>query len=159
MNLCIIGSAQHWNKDSFNACKELAERLGKGFKGKFVTGGERGGPPCSFVHSLPEKRQKDVIFMVPLNVANWKIGEKDEIEGALTLLNGETDEERQECLAEFGDVFIMIEGGPGAQREAQLALDAGKQVFVLPFGSPYAEEIEKKVGKCNINTICRNLTI
>lgn len=156
MNLVIIGSCQHYNPNSHKVCLELADRL-KNLDGKFITGGESGGPPCTFVHSLPEKRRKDVIFVVPKNYkTEWGVGDKDELKGSKTIMMGETDEERQQCLSEMGDVFIMIEGGPGAANEARMALKMGKQVFAFPHLSPFAKEIYDEAGVCfTMDSLCK----
>jgi len=64
--------------------------------------------------------------------------------GSLDLeLSGEHMSERRQNLSEVGDIFLMLNGGFGTLDEANLALQAGKQVITLPFTGGGARVIER----------------
>lgn len=177
VNVAIIGSTSHWSNFTRVFCNVLVWHLRGVTNVTFMTGGEAGGPPSTFVHALRPLKNKSVSikFIVPEQAfPNWKWDdsidgvaypdaepdetlpwedyELDVMDGAETVTMGRTDKDRQKELAQHADIFLMIEGGPGAANEARNALKLRKPVFVVRGSSPRADEIFNEVGIDYTNT-------
>ncbi|MCB1739403.1 MAG: hypothetical protein KDK91_03475, partial [Gammaproteobacteria bacterium] len=59
----------------------------------------------------------------------------------LTLSAGRDMHERREVLGRVGEVFVCVEGGPGTEHEARVALGSGALVIPLASSGGFAREL------------------
>ncbi|MEA5582427.1 GUN4 domain-containing protein [Nodularia harveyana UHCC-0300] len=123
----VIGSTSFWNISTPAICESTGEKLAKLDDILLLTGGVSGIPEAlsrSFWrHQKPDNSAR-VIHIQPQGFDPWEYGEN--------LTAGDTLAERRWILAHLAPVYLLLEGGSGAEQEAQWALKAG--AIVIPVG-------------------------
>ena len=128
VRVAVIGSTSFWHDESEETCAEIGQRLAA-FEGMvLLTGGVSGVGECigrGFVEGCRTLgRIPSVIHVLPRGCAAWDYG--------ITLFAGETMSERREILGRLAKAFIVVEGGPGSEHEATVAMTHG--AVLVPVG-------------------------
>src|SRR5881227_2044854 len=124
----VLGSTDFWHADSERTCAEIG-RLLAGIPGLvLLTGGVEGigeGVGRSFFQARRDSGQEPRVYHVlPEGEEAWDYGE--------TLFAGSDMTERREVLGRLSRLFLMVEGGPRAGHEADVA--SAKGAVVIPVG-------------------------
>jgi hypothetical protein len=126
--VAVLGSTDFWHADSERTCAELG-RLLAGIPGLvLLTGGVEGIGEAvgrNFFRTRGETGEEPRVYhILPEGEEVWDYGE--------TLFAGADMTERREILGRLCKHFILVEGGPGAAHEAQVA--SNNAGVVLPVG-------------------------
>ncbi|WP_206107626.1 SLOG cluster 4 domain-containing protein [Paludisphaera rhizosphaerae] len=126
--VAILGSTDFWHADSERTCARIGQLLA-GIRGLvLLTGGVEGIGEAvgrSFFRARCESGQEPRVYHVlPEGEEAWDYGE--------TLFAGADMTERREVLGRLSKVFLMVEGGPRAGHEADVAAAHG--AVVIPVG-------------------------
>jgi predicted Rossmann-fold nucleotide-binding protein len=126
--VAVLGSTDFWHSDSKRTCAEIG-RLLAGVPGlTLVTGGVEGIGEAvgrSFFQTRRNAElEPDVYHVLPWGEPEWDYGK--------TLFAGADMTERREVLGRLSALFVMVEGGPGAGHEAEVASAHGS--IVIPVG-------------------------
>jgi hypothetical protein len=126
--VAVLGSTDFWHADSERTCTEIG-RLLAGIPGlALLTGGVEGIGEAvgrSFSRARGNVGQETRVYHVlPKGEPAWDYGE--------TLFAGSDMTERREILGRLSALFVMVEGGPRAGHEADVA--AGHGALVIPVG-------------------------
>jgi hypothetical protein len=124
----VLGSTDFWHADSERTCSEIG-RLLAGISGLvMLTGGVEGIGEAvgrNFFQTRRDSGQEPCVYHVlPEGEEAWDYGE--------TLFAGSDMTERREILGRLSRLFVMVEGGPRAGHEADVALVHG--AVVIPVG-------------------------
>jgi hypothetical protein len=126
--VAVLGSTDFWHADSERTCSHIS-RLLAGIPGLvLLTGGVEGIGEAvgrSFFQARRDSGQEPRVYHVlPEGEEAWDYGE--------TLFAGSDMTERREVLGRLSAVFLMVEGGPRAGHEADVAAAHG--AVVIPVG-------------------------
>jgi hypothetical protein len=126
--LVIIGSTSFWGPDSARICDAIAADLAELEDLVAVTGGMDGvglsfGRAFSAARKAMAKPEK-LYHLLPAGFGPCDSG--------VTIDAGNDFFERREVLGRLGQIYLMIEGGPGTEHEAQVAVSKGFPV--IPVG-------------------------
>jgi hypothetical protein len=126
--VAVLGSTDFWHADSERTCSQIG-RLLAGIPGLvLLTGGVEGIGEAvgrSFFQARRDAGQEPRVYHVlPEGEEAWDYGE--------TLFAGSDMTERREVLGRLSGVFLMVEGGPRAGHEADVAFAHG--AVVIPVG-------------------------
>jgi hypothetical protein len=126
--VAVLGSTDFWHADSERTCAEIG-RLLAGIPGLvLLTGGVEGIGEAvgrSFFQARRDAAQEPRVYHVlPEGEPAWDDGE--------TLFAGSDMTERREILGRLSGLFVMVEGGPRAGHEAEVAACHG--AVVIPVG-------------------------
>ncbi len=124
----VLGSTDFWHADSEETCSHIG-RLLAGIRGLvLLTGGVEGIGEAvgrSFFQARRDLGQEPRVYHVlPEGEEAWDYGE--------TLFAGSDMTERREILGRLSGVFFMVEGGPRAGHEADVASAHG--AVIIPVG-------------------------
>jgi hypothetical protein len=124
----VLGSTDFWHADSERTCSEIG-RLLAGISGLvLLTGGTEGIGEAigrSFFQARRDAGQEPRVYHVlPEGEEAWDYGE--------TLFAGSDMTERREALGRLSRLFVMVEGGPRAGHEADVAVAQG--AAIIPVG-------------------------
>jgi hypothetical protein len=124
----VLGSTDFWHADSERTCSEIG-RLLAGIPGLvLLTGGVEGIGEAvgrSFFRARRDAGQEPCVYHVlPEGEEAWDYGE--------TLFAGSDMTERREILGRLSGLFVLVEGGPRAGHEAEVALAHG--AALIPVG-------------------------
>lgn len=124
--LVVIGSTSLWHPESEPTCTALGRLLASVDGLVLLTGGVRGAGEAlgrSFHAARSAGGGIERLFHVlPHGSARWDYGE--------TLFAGSDMRERREILGRLGEIYVVIEGGPGTAHEASVAL--ARAALVIP---------------------------
>ena len=125
--LAVLGSTDFWHADSERTCSEIG-RLLAGIPGlALITGGVEGIGEAigrSFFQASRDAGQEPRVYHVlPQGEEACDYGE--------TLFAGGDMTERREILGRLSGLFLMVEGGPRAGHEADVA---AHEAIVIPVG-------------------------
>jgi uncharacterized protein (TIGR00725 family) len=119
--IVVIGSTSFWHEDSEQMCSDIGEHLAGVNSLVLLTGGVPGVGECvgrSFVKGCCTLGQTaSVIHVLPRGCGAWDYG--------TTLFAGDSMTERREILGRLAKVFVVVEGGPGTEHEANVAAAHG----------------------------------
>jgi hypothetical protein len=126
--VAVLGSTEFWHADSERTCTEIG-RLLAGIPGLvLLTGGVEGIGEAvgrSFFQARRDSGQEPRVYHVlPEGEDAWDYGE--------TLFAGSDMTERREVLGRLSGLFLMVEGGPRAGHEAEVA--SAHDAVVIPVG-------------------------
>jgi hypothetical protein len=126
--VAVLGSTQFWHADSERTCS-LIGRLLAWIPGLvLLTGGVEGIGEAvgrSIFRARRESGQEPCVYHVlPEGEEAWDYGE--------TVFAGSDMTERREVLGRLSRVFVMVEGGPRAEHETDVAAAHG--AVVIPVG-------------------------
>jgi hypothetical protein len=132
--VAILGSTDFWHADSERTCAEVG-RLLAGIPGLvLLTGGVEGIGEAvgrSFFQARCQAgKEPGVYHVLPKGAPAWDYGE--------TLFAGSDMTERREVLGRLSGVFVLIEGGPRAGHEADVASAHGAVVIPARRSGGYA---------------------
>jgi hypothetical protein len=130
----VLGSTDFWHADSERTCSEIG-RLLAGISGLvLLTGGVEGIGEAvgrNFFQTRRDSGQEPCVYHVlPEGEEAWDYGE--------TLFAGSDMTERREILGRLSRLFVMVEGGPRAGHEADIALVHGAAVIPVGRSGGYA---------------------
>ncbi len=161
--VAIIGSTSFWGVNTEAICNATGRKLATLEENlALLTGGVTGIPEAvsrSFWRECSQQNQPAPVYHIqPEGFEPWEYG--------TNLYGGKTLFERREILARMASVYVLIEGGPGAKQEAEVAIEAG--AVVIPVGvtggcakqfyqkmcRPYyiPSELWQKLGQQNISS-------
>jgi hypothetical protein len=126
--VAVLGSTDFWHADSERTCTEIG-RLLAGLPGLvLLTGGVEGVGEAvgrAFVQARSKAGQEPCVYhLLPEGEEAWDYGE--------TLFAGADMTERREILGRVSGLFVMVEGGPRAGHEAEVA--SAHAGVVIPVG-------------------------
>ena len=127
--LAVIGSTSFWAGNSEAICQAAGRYLAKIDNLVMLTGGVSGIPEAVSRNFSTER----VFHIQPYGFQPWDYG--------YNLYGGISLWERREILARMGDVYLLIEGGPGSEQEARRALEMGAVVIPVGITSGFAEKL------------------
>jgi len=141
IRLAVIGSQSFHSQISPSICEAAGKELAKIDRLVLLTGGVTGiGETVgrSFYRARKELERSPLVYhILPEGSQPWDYG--------LTLFGGFSMSDRRSILARMADLYLAIEGGPGAEQEAYLAMAKGGKI--LPVGSTggFAQELYQSV--------------
>ncbi len=116
--VAVLGSTDFWHADSERTCSQVGRLLACIPGLVLLTGGVEGIGEAvgrSFFQARRDADQEPRVYHVlPENEEAWDYGE--------TLFAGSDMTERREVLGRLSAVFLIVEGGPRAGHEADVAL-------------------------------------
>jgi hypothetical protein len=141
--VAILGSTDFWHADSERTCAEIG-RLLAGVPGlTLLTGGVEGIGEAvgrNFFQARRKLGQEPRVYHVlPEGEPAWDYGE--------TLFAGADMTERREILGRLSALFVMVEGGPRAGHEAEVASASGAVVIPVGRSGGYATTLYGRVGR------------
>jgi hypothetical protein len=141
--VAVLGSTDFWHADSERTCTEIG-RLLAGISGLvLLTGGVEGIGEAvgrSFFQARGDGGQEPRVYHVlPAGEPAWDYGE--------TLFAGSDMTERREILGRLSGLFVMIEGGPRAGHEADVAADHGAVVIPVGRSGGYAATLYGRMSR------------
>ncbi len=132
--LAVIGSTSFWGDSSEAICQAAGQYLAKIDNLVMLTGGVSGIPEA-VSRSFSTNR---VFHIQPQGSKLWDYGHN--------LYGGVDYRERREILARMASVYLLIEGGPGSQHEAQRALQMGAVVIPVGRSGGFAEKLYAQIN-------------
>jgi hypothetical protein len=126
--VAVLGSTDFWHADSERTCREMG-RLLAGVPGLLLlTGGVEGIGEAvgrNFFEARRDTGQEPRVYHVlPEGEEAWDYGE--------TLFAGSDMTERREVLGRLSTLFVLVEGGPRAAHEVEVAAAHG--AVLIPVG-------------------------
>lgn len=139
--LVVIGSTSFWGPDSARICDAIAENLAELEDLVAVTGG-MDGVGLSFGRAFSEARKalakpEKLYHLLPAGFGPCDSG--------VTIDAGYDFFERREVLGRLGQIYLMIEGGPGTEHEAQVAVSKGFPIIPVARTGGHAGSIYHSV--------------
>jgi len=132
--VAVLGSTEFWHADSERTCAEVGRLLAGLPSLVLLTGGVEGIGEAvgrSFFEARRTMGQEARVYHVlPEGEPAWDYGE--------TLFAGTDMTERREILARLSRLYVMIEGGPRAGHEAEVASAQGAAVIPVGRSGGYA---------------------
>jgi hypothetical protein len=141
--IAVLGSTDFWHADSERTCSETG-RLLAGISGLvLLTGGVEGIGEAvgrSFFQARLDSGQEPCVYHVlPKGEEAWDYGE--------TLFAGLDMTERREILGRLSELFLLVEGGPRAGHEAEVASDHGALVIPVGRSGGYAAALYDRTSR------------
>jgi hypothetical protein len=141
--VAVLGSTDFWHADSERTCTEIG-RLLAGIPGLILlTGGVEGIGEAvgrSFFQARRSAGQElRVYHVLPEGEPAWDYGE--------TLFAGADMTERREVLGRLYALFVMVEGGPRAAHEADVATAQGAVILPVGRSGGYAATLYGRVSR------------
>jgi hypothetical protein len=126
--LVVLGSTSFWREDSPELCHQLAVRLA-GIADLIAVTGGMSGVGETFGRAFAGERHRLGLTEQLYHLLPRGFGACD---SGVTLFAGADYEERREVLGRLGQVYLVVEGGPGTEHEVRVA--RGRGVIVIPVG-------------------------
>jgi hypothetical protein len=141
--VAVLGSTDFWQADSERTCTEVG-RLLAGIPGLILlTGGVEGIGEAvgrSFFQARRNAgKEPGVYHVLPKGEPAWDYGE--------TLFAGADMTERREVLGRLSALFVMVEGGPRAGHEAEVASAHGAVVIPVGRSGGFAATLYGRVSR------------
>ena len=139
----VLGSTEFWHADSERACVEIGRQMA-GIPGLvLLTGGVEGIGEAvgrSFFQAHRNSGQEPRIYHVlPEGEEPWDYG--------ATLFAGFDMTERREILGRLSRLFLILEGGPRAGHEAEVASAQGAVTIPVGRSGGYAAALYSRVNR------------
>ena len=143
--LAVLGSTDFWHADSQHTCTEVG-RLLTAIPGLILlTGGVEGIGEAigrSFSQACRERGIEPRIYHVlPEGEEPWDYGQ--------TLFAGADMTERREVLGRLARLYLLVEGGPRAQHEVEVAWNQGATVLPVGRSGGYAAALFAQMNRPN----------
>jgi hypothetical protein len=140
--VCVLGSTDFWHADSERTCSEIG-RLLAGVSGLLLlTGGVEGIGEAvgrGFFQARRDAGQEPRVYHVlPEGEGAWDYGE--------TLFAGSDMTERREILGRLSRRFVLVEGGPRAGHEADVASAHGAALIPVGRSGGHAATLYGRIG-------------
>jgi hypothetical protein len=130
----VLGSTDFWHPDSERTCSQIGRLLAGVPELVLLTGGVEGIGEAvgrSFSQARRASGQEPCVFHVlPEGEEVWDYG--------VTLFAGSDMTERREVLGRLSRLFVLVEGGPRAGHEVDVALAHGAAVIPVGRSGGYA---------------------
>jgi hypothetical protein len=141
--VAVLGSTEFWHADSEQTCTEIG-RLLAGIPGLvLLTGGVEGIGEAVGRHFFQACRdagqEPHVYHVLPEGEDAWDYG--------VTLFAGSDMTERREVLGRLSGLFVMVEGGPRAGHEADVASAHGAVVIPVGRSGGYAAALYGRMSR------------
>ncbi len=139
----ILGSSHIHGENTLEICTEIGRKLAEIGDIALLTGGMPGTAPAisrSFRYQKEKTGDTAKIYHILPHGFNHKDYGK-------TLNAGQDMLERREVLANLSDVYIVVEGGPGTQNEAEIAMKRQANLIPLAITGGYAKNLYEKLIK------------
>jgi hypothetical protein len=141
--VAVLGSTEFWRADSERTCAAIG-RLLAGVPGLvLLTGGVEGIGEAvgrSFFQARRDSGQAPHVYHVlPEGEEAWDYGE--------TLFAGADMTERREVLGRLSGLFVMVEGGPRAGHEAEVASAHGAVIIPVGRSGGYASALYDRISR------------
>jgi hypothetical protein len=140
--LVVLGSTDFWHSDSERTCAEIGRLLAGIPNVLLLTGGVEGIGEAvgrSFYQSRRASGLEPHVFHVlPLGEEAWDYGQ--------TLFAGADMTERREILGRLSGLYLLVEGGPRAGHEVDVALGSGATVIPVGRSGGYAAALYDRAG-------------
>jgi hypothetical protein len=141
--LVVVGSTSFWGKDSPELCQGMAIRLA-GIADLIAITGGMPGVGETFGQSFADERRclglpEQLFHVLPKGFRACDRG--------VTLFAGLDYEERREVLGRLGQVYLVIEGGPGTEHEVRVARGRGAAVIPVGRSGGHAGEVYPRVER------------
>jgi len=141
--VAVLGSTDFWHADSERTCTQIGRLLASIPGLVLLTGGVEGIGEAvgrSFFHARRDSGHEPRVYHVlPEGAGAWDYGE--------TLFAGSDMAERREVLGRLAGVFVMLEGGPRAGHEADVASAHGAVVIPVGRSGGYAAALYDWTGR------------
>jgi hypothetical protein len=127
-DLAVIGSSSFWHQDSSTTCRQIGQKLANLSSLSIITGGMEGAGETvarSFSDRLP-------VADVSMRILHLLPVEFDPTDYGKTIFVGEDVAVRREVLGRVSNLYLVIEGGPGTEHEAAVAM--AQDAALLPVG-------------------------
>lgn len=126
--LAVIGSTQFWDAGSPALCEAIARELAAIEQLVALTGG-MDGVGQTFAEAYEAARRSNGL---PVNLYHLLPRGSARQDSGTTLIAGGDFHERREILGLAAQIYLVIEGGPGTEHEAAVAVSRG--VAMIPVG-------------------------
>jgi hypothetical protein len=137
----VLGSTDFWHADSERTCFAIGRLLAGISKLVLLTGGVEGIGEAvgrSFFQGRLDSGQVPCVYHVlPEGEVAWDYGE--------TLFAGADMTERREILGRLSGLFVLVEGGPRAQHEVDVALAHGAAIIPVGRSGGYAAPLYGRI--------------
>jgi hypothetical protein len=135
--LVVVGSTSFWGEDSPQLCRLLAARLARIADLVAITGG-MSGVGETFGRAFAAERQRlglpeRLYHLLPRGCIARDSG--------MTLTAGTNYEERREVLGRVGQVYLVVEGGPGTAHEVRVARARSAPVIAVARTGGHARDV------------------
>ena len=142
--VAIIGSTSFWGATTEAICNATGRKLATfGENLALLTGGVTGIPEAvsrSFWQECSRQNQPAPVYHIqPEGFLPWQFG--------TNLYGGKTLFERREILAHMASVYVLIEGGPGAKQEAEVAIETGAVVIPVGVTGGFAKQLYQQMSR------------
>jgi hypothetical protein len=141
--VAVLGSTDFWHADSEHTCAEIGRLLASVPGLVLLTGGVEGIGEAvgrNFFQARRDAGQEPRVYHVlPEGEPAWDYGE--------TLFAGADMTERREVLGRLPAIFVMVEGGPRAGHEAEVASANGAVVIPVGRSGGYAATLYGRVSR------------
>jgi hypothetical protein len=141
--LVVLGSTDFWHADSPRTCTEIGRLLADIPGLVLLTGGVEGiGEAVGrryFQACRAAGQEPRVYHVLPEGEEAWDYGQ--------TFFAGSDMTQRREILGRLSGLYLMVEGGPRAGHEAEVA--SGRGAVVIPVGRSggYAADLYGRAGR------------
>jgi hypothetical protein len=139
----VLGSTEFWHSDSERTCTEVGRLLAGIPDLLLLTGGVEGIGEAvgrGFFHArLNTGQEPRVYHVLPEGEPTWDYGE--------TLFAGADMTERREILGRLSRLFVMVEGGPRAGHEAEVAAAHGAVLIPVGRSGGYAATLYDRISR------------
>jgi hypothetical protein len=141
--VAVLGSTDFWHADSEHTCAEMGRLLASVPGLTLLTGGVEGIGEAVGRNFFQARRtagqESRVYHVLPEGEPGWDYGE--------TLFAGADMTERREVLGRLPALFVMVEGGPRAGYEAEVASAHGAVVIPVGRSGGYAATLYGRVSR------------
>jgi hypothetical protein len=139
----VLGSTDFWHTDSERTCSEIGRLLADIPGLVLLTGGVEGiGEAVGrsfFQARLASGQEPRVYHVLPEGEQSWDYGE--------TLFAGSDMTERREILGRLSGLFVLVEGGPRAGHEVEVASAHGAAIIPVGRSGGYAATLYGQIGR------------
>jgi hypothetical protein len=141
--LGVLGSTDFWHADSERTCAAIGRLLAGIPRLVLLTGGVEGIGEAvgrSFFQARRDGgREPRVYHVLPEGDEAWDYGD--------TLFAGSDMTERREILGRLSGLFVLVEGGPGAGHEADVAAARGATLIPVGRSGGYAAALYSRISR------------
>ena len=138
----VLGSTDFWHTDSERTCSEIGRLLADISGLVLFTGGVEGIGEAvgrSFFQARCASGQEPRVYHVlPDGEQSWDYGE--------TLFAGSDMTERREILGRLSGLFVLVEGGPRAGHEVEVASAHGAAIIPVGRSGGYAAALYGRIS-------------
>jgi hypothetical protein len=139
----ILGSTDFWHTDSERTCGVIGRLLADISELVLLTGGVEGVGEAvgrSFFQARRGSGQEPRVYHVlPEGEPPWDYGE--------TIFAGSDMTERREMLGRLSQLFVLVEGGPRAGHEVEVALAHGAGIIPVGRSGGYAATLFDRIAR------------